>query len=497
MTTNREWLYSLDVADLADWFDAEHAEGIIVNNYVTETPSNIRKGLGYKDRPPHEKSEECKRFERELDAELDEIDDSREKLEADIWAGCEHLTTAKRHALVNVHWRNLLGWLDRQAAITERECIGDAGKASLMGVVAHERECYDKRIAELTAERDELKAFSGRLETAAHDKLGVTLFGVDYVTEEFMLHVRDTLTAERDDWKAKAEGLTEALEKLGCSVLANGTVFEPAPHVDAHSKAQSKTEPILSEQSESLNDESDSREKLEEDVRKFANVYYTSNLLVYDKVIELLDRQAAITRAEESHGWRMAASGPIYEYRQERDRLQAKLDEMESERDNLARDLAECDESRIELKDRCERAEKALVEMERERDYWELHTDCWADKCKDAEAERDAYHERAVELEIELAQANGILKNTTHNHAAAKAKYERAQADAARARERQLEAERRYAELLEKPPEGAWAERIAVLEAGNRELREKLSEAIGHAHEISRLVDLEGVCDGR
>jgi len=26
MTTNREWLYSLDVADLSDWFDAEHVE---------------------------------------------------------------------------------------------------------------------------------------------------------------------------------------------------------------------------------------------------------------------------------------------------------------------------------------------------------------------------------------------------------------------------------------------------------------------------------------
>ena len=26
MTTNREWLYNLDVADLADWFDAEHME---------------------------------------------------------------------------------------------------------------------------------------------------------------------------------------------------------------------------------------------------------------------------------------------------------------------------------------------------------------------------------------------------------------------------------------------------------------------------------------
>jgi hypothetical protein len=57
------------------------------------------------------------------------------------------------------------------------------------------------------AERDELKAFSERLETAAHDKLGVTLFGVDYVTEEFMLHVRDTLTAERDE-------LTNAVNEL-------------------------------------------------------------------------------------------------------------------------------------------------------------------------------------------------------------------------------------------------------------------------------------------
>lgn len=171
--------------------------------------------------------------------------------------------------------------------------------------------------------------------------------------------------------------------------------------------------------------------------------------------------------------------------------------ELTAERDNLARDLAECDENRIEFRDQRDHAEDMLAQMKLERDYWKLHTECWADKCKDAESERDAYHERVCELEIELAQANGILKNTTHNHAAAKAKYERAQADAARARERQLEAERKYAELLEKPPEGAWAERIAGLEAGNRELRERLSEALGHAHEIGKLVDLEGAGDGR
>lgn len=42
----------------------------------------------------------------------------------------------------------------------------------------------------------------------------------------------------------------------------------------------------------------DSREQLESDVQKFAQVYYADHLLVYDKVIELLDRQAAITERE-------------------------------------------------------------------------------------------------------------------------------------------------------------------------------------------------------
>lgn len=283
----------------------------------------------------------------------------------------------------------------------------------------------------------------------------------------------------------------------------------------------------------------DSREKLEADAiqlaqniwhqgQNYANGVREIRHIAWQErdIIELLDRQAAITERElcKQCDWPSLAAQPDLELQeriaeltaqvdelqtrleaqinetacQSADyvaeqrlaiELQAQVDELQAERDNLARDLAECDESRIELMGRCERVEKALVEMERERDYWKLHTDCWADKCVDAEVERDAYHERTVELEIELAQANGNLKNTTHNHAAAKAKYERAQADAARARERQLEAERKYAELLEKPPEGAWAERIAVLEAGNEELREKLSRACDNAHDTLRIMD--------
>ena len=41
------------------------------------------------------------------------------------------------------------------------------------------------------------------------------------------------LERERDEWKAKAEGYAEALEKLGCSVFANGTVFEPSGNLAA------------------------------------------------------------------------------------------------------------------------------------------------------------------------------------------------------------------------------------------------------------------------
>lgn len=80
---NREWLYSLDVADLADWFDAEHAE--------------------------HQ--------DGTLDGDTEpENEDSRERLEAEIesYSAFDIMDTITLDMVI--------GWLDRQAAITEREC---------------------------------------------------------------------------------------------------------------------------------------------------------------------------------------------------------------------------------------------------------------------------------------------------------------------------------------------------------------------------------------
>ena len=81
--------------------------------------------------------------------------DSREKLEDDVISWCATFPTWK---YADDSRKHVFGWLDRQAAITTRECIGDPGKAGLMGVVAHERECYEKQIAELQAQVDELKS---------------------------------------------------------------------------------------------------------------------------------------------------------------------------------------------------------------------------------------------------------------------------------------------------------------------------------------------------
>ena len=422
-----------------------------IDNYVTKTPSNIRKGLGYKDRPPHEKSEECKRFECELDAELDEIDDSREKLEDDIQSD---LAALSEYGKLMLDWYVVMDWLDRQAAITEREVEHDLMLAGRMAV-----EVERKRIAELTAERDELQR---ELDIANAKLIGKP--ECEICDRATLLVEIEKLRDERDGWKAKAKS------------ILNAESYKFASEPDAESYIDCGKV------------ENDSREKLEEAAWEYDASYAEpyDHGAIAEAIIELLDRQAAITERE---FWECYANGNQWEARQ----YEARCMELTAERDALARDLAECDENRIEFRDQRDHAEEMLAQMERERDYWKLHPERWADKCKEAESERDAYHERVCELEIELAQANGNLKNTTHNHAAAKAKYERAQADAARAREKQLEAERRYAELLEKPPEGAWAERIAVLEAGNEELRERLSEALGHAHEIGKLGDLEAI----
>ena len=121
MTTNYEWLLQMSGDERQSWFDAEHAES------ENGTLDGAREGL-------------------------DGENDSREKLEADTtetWKAVARICA--RGETPKERWTNdeFYKLLDRQAAITERECRKHA--------IAYQCHC-DEKFAELQKQVDKLTA---------------------------------------------------------------------------------------------------------------------------------------------------------------------------------------------------------------------------------------------------------------------------------------------------------------------------------------------------
>ena len=143
--TNEEWLESLahnDIPALREWFKADHVEspesGALVQCAQIDWEGRERAADG--DTEP-------------------ENADSRERLEAEI----ESYSAFSMMDTITLDM--VIGWLDRQAAITEREygerMVSEAMCSRICVVVSEQRE----QIAELTAERDELRARVDYLES--------------------------------------------------------------------------------------------------------------------------------------------------------------------------------------------------------------------------------------------------------------------------------------------------------------------------------------------
>ena len=181
MTTNREWLYGLDVADLAAWFDAEHGG-------VTTSDSRQIDGM-----------------------------DSREQLEADVLKYYTHTVStamwppsANKHTdMVSVSMNDVLGWLDRQAAITRRECENAAWKANYRHAMAR-ADKLQGQVNELTAERDALRIYRDSWVSKATVLEG----DVDRLVRE-----RDELQAKVDELEAEANGLVGQIGDVEGSLL--------------------------------------------------------------------------------------------------------------------------------------------------------------------------------------------------------------------------------------------------------------------------------------
>lgn len=190
---NREWLYSLDVADLSDWFDAEHVE--------TE--------------------------ERALDGDTAALNakydgDSREKLEADVYRAADEMDRFYCGEKF-IDTRKIIGWLDRQAAITQHE-ITERWAEHLHPI---ERKCGDlrRKVDELTAERDKLQelneyhALQYELASEDCDRLQAevdTLKAERVKLRSQICKLEDDLVRtsdERDNWKANCEDWKKDCER--------------------------------------------------------------------------------------------------------------------------------------------------------------------------------------------------------------------------------------------------------------------------------------------
>ena len=199
MTTNREWLYALDVADLTDWFDAEHVD----DDGVSRSNDGVA--------AEHETDNTCNKSG-------ENVADSRTQIVADInaWlSGNVGISVWLTDVVEQVH-----GWLDRQAAITEREYMERSGISELQARVDELREAFDEVCKSANVPTDWKPIFSagavtGTIEgtqkllkelTAERDALAADL--------KECMEQNDKLSDERERWRGTCGMMTDAAHEI-------------------------------------------------------------------------------------------------------------------------------------------------------------------------------------------------------------------------------------------------------------------------------------------
>lgn len=141
--TNYEWLLQMGGDERKAWFDAEHNDGLAAKSGASVSSVEANDGnVSLKD-----SSDDTQSFT-----------DSREKLEADVRKSLGFTT------------KDVFGWLDRQAAITEREIFDEMPyiRDKMRGLKAQ----VDRLTADLHAsnrEREHLRNQLGIALDHAHD----------------------------------------------------------------------------------------------------------------------------------------------------------------------------------------------------------------------------------------------------------------------------------------------------------------------------------------
>ena len=294
----------------------------------------------------------------------DELSDTCEQLEADVceWIDIATYKTFKPERMLEV----MHHWLDRQAAITEREVEHDLMLAGRMAV-----EVERKRIAELTTECDALREQREHWFNEA-----VTIYRWFYPHDEYGIpqNIAEMVLAKVDELQATNKPNSQS------DVLKTAETAE---------NATSKDE---------IHDFDDSREKLEADIEKLCtgilahrveyqkeycklhglqpdknHSCWSETQWLYPVMMHLLDRQEAITRRETRQNWQDAPNvldrsnlQIIAELTAERDKLKERVARFDSIRsiDGIANLLVQVEDltaERDELRERLD-AMKAVLD---------------------------------------------------------------------------------------------------------------------------------------
>ena len=209
----------------------------------------------------------------------------------------------------------------------------------------------------------------------------------------------------------------------------------------------------------------DSREKLEADVLNHVGLVTNR-----DTVFEWLDRQAEITRRTEQAEWIKQANGLIHE-------ANARADELKAERD----EAVEAYDAHMAAHDAWHEAEDITYT----RNRFTVYEQATKERIARIEAERDALQAENMSLKANSDECvpKAIKKRDEV------IKILESERDEARAKCAELEAEANGLVGQIGDVEGS----LLIEQRKNRELREKLSQAIGHAVDILALQDLTAV----
>ena len=322
---------------------------------------------------------------------IENMDDTREKLEADV----------RKVFGYRIEMPTVIGWLDRQAAITERETTASycndkgwwdaAEECSRAVALCHEK---DERIEELESERDKWVS-NAEVGFERIKELEAERDALQQKVDELELRER---CAQDYDYRQAAEMWEQAFEDK-CAEL--------------HLLAEERDDLLrITKELEERNGEllEGRAHWIDQAVSIYRRFYPHNEYAVPDDVSSMVLAKIAELEAERDE-WKTKCDTYEVAYKQadaERKRYSEQIDELFAERDELKAELRECDEQRLEYRDQRDHLQANVDELSGRLEDHIANGDRLFNALIDTTADRDRLLEQLNRVWLKDADGNPL-----------------------------------------------------------------------------------------